>query len=336
MLRLRQKRQVPTPEVLGPHRSANPMFQTEEPADLKSFRRNVLMTFGLVVAVLLLGLAGYGPWWRITSVTIEGTVKLDPKSVERTTADFLDRPAWLVLPRRTLWLLSATSVEKYLQKKISTKLSIENVELTKQYPHAVTIVITERQPLARWLSHSRTGVIDRHGVIIEDAGPSAERLPIIHDLSEVPVGIDQPTVQEEIISTVARLYELLTEARLAIGEFQIPVPTCPSPVTNTNSALNTNTDGSTLKNNHANLDVQPASILPLDTANTNVEICDPELLRLGGPEIHVQLKDGPKLLFDRHQDLVAAVSTAQRVLQDPKNLQAKYIDLRFGERVYIQ
>lgn len=346
MFNSRPKRQVPKPEVAGPHRSENPMFSEAAPAELKKFRRNVLSVVGLIAVMLGGGLAVYGPWLTITEVTVGGTRVLNPHSIKAVTDDYLQGQQWFVVPRRNLWLVSGKSLGEYLVKKISRRLSIESVSVTKRYPHRLDLQITERTPIFDWSNGQSLGSLDRQGVLIELRPTPDPGLDVVRDELATPIQPDQHLVAPEVVAKIVELQTLLSQARLTVKEFIIPLPTCPIPLPpeeTLTTQSNTNNANSPVSNNNLNTNT-PMMNSNQDVTNTGnindappvIPPCDLVLLRLHSQELHVQLKDGPRVLFDRHENLTHAVSTLQRLLSQPANAHVTYIDIRFEERVFIK
>lgn len=325
------KRHVPKPEPVGPHRSDNPLFRTESSADLPHFRLGVLMATGLVLLVIGAGGLAYGPWYRISRVTITGTRVINPASLRQASEQYLATRRWLVLPNRTLWVLSGHGLAQHLQRLIQRRLSIESVIVTKLWPAAITVTVAERTPVATWTNGTLFGTVDRHGVIIDTENQPVANLPLITDQNQQTFAVDTSVVKDEVISKMQELDRELAAGQLAVQTYLIPVPVCPVvvPTANTNTAapvtgsMNTNTNIPYPNPTVTNVNQAPLAIP-----------CDINNLRFNSQEIHVQLKDGPQVYFDRHQDLHQAVLTLKRVLSQPNQAALHVIDVRFGERVY--
>lgn len=340
----RPKRKVPAPQQPQSHQSDNPMFQSEATPAIKHFRAGVFTITGGIFFLAFLIYGIYGPWLRITKVTISGTHKLNPTSVANVSNRILDQYWGLVIPNRNLWLVSAPYIGRTLQKKIALKLSIESVQITKQFPHTLNITIVERLPYAIWQAGDQQVAVDKHGVVIETQPTETNGLIRVHDLNDTPVQIDSPVIAESVMNDIVRLNNIVKSTTLSVEEYQIPIPTCPIEP----EAINANTNGDLANTNVANTNTSQPLIVRTTNLNTSGNVnapivnepapvtCDITQLRQNSPEIHLKLDNGPTIYFDRHQDLQQAVSTVQRVLQDPQNLSAQYIDVRFGDRVYVQ
>ncbi len=328
-----QKRHIPAPQVHQPNPSANPLF-TEE-AQWVNFRSRVFTYTGLTFLLIALGYVLYGPWFSIRTIPITGTRLLDPASVERVTRAYLKEQRWLILPQRTLWTLSTKQLKKILQQKINERISIEDIAIVKKYPHTLAIKITERTPVAIWTNGPQFGSIDKQGKIIEIRTQLDTALPTIHDVNGNMFAVDSSVVKQDVITAIKTIAGEMKQANITVSEYLIPVPSClqtlpPSIDANANSSsttqpslINTNSSSQAKTTNIS----EPPALSPA---------CDLMTLRFNSHEIHAQLPEGPKVFFDRQGDLHSAVQALKRVLSERQNKVYTTIDVRFGERVYIQ
>lgn len=331
----RPKRQVPTPAVVKPHQSANPMFVQDEL--WSSWRVTVLLYTGLVALLIASGWLMYGRLFQIQTVTVSGTRVIDPASIKRLTERYLQGFHWLVLPNRTLWTLSATDLTRTLERQIRQRISVDQVVIIKQPPRSLQIVVVERTPVVTWSSANQLATVDRQGKIIELRNAPLKHTPLVVDENAYLLTVDGSVVKPEVMAAIEQLALLLQQANIQNDHFIIPVPTCPSQVpmntSNSNANLNINQSRHSLTENtniqpiywNSNLEQPPAAVS-----------CDRPALRFGSQEIHLQLTNGPRVLFDRQSNLSQSVQALQRVLSERSHKTYKTIDVRFGDRVYVQ
>lgn len=326
------KRHVPKPELIGPHRSLNPMFSPESAPGLRNFRRRVFSATGLLLLLIGAGYLAYGPLFRITTVEVSGTRVIDPGSLKQRIERHLDGRRWLVFPNRTLWIVSAKGLTRTLERLIRQRLSIESVTVIKQRPHTLRVAVAERLPVATWYDGSLYGTVDRRGVIIDMQNQAVPSLPIVTAENQLAFTVDSRVVKEEVIEKIVELNKELLSFQLTPQTLLLPAPTCPvAPVQPPEKGPDgSNSNANASSNNNTSQTPVNRSLNVVDKP------CDLQALRFNSQEIHVQLKDGPRVLFDRHQDIRAAVATLKRVLTQPNIASARIIDVRFGERVYIQ
>ncbi len=320
------------------HGNKNPMFD-QTPTSWSAFRQRVLaITVGLI-GLLIIGLVIYGPWFRIQTVTIKGTHDLNPASVKKVTETYLQGTHWGIIPNANLWLLPRRQLATYLEEKIRQRLSIEQVVITKHFRHGVEVTITERTPVATWSTTTAKGIIDRNGVIITLTDQS-QTMPLLVDQGDKPFTIGQTVLTGPVVSSVQQLHQAFQTAQLPVDRFIIPVPTCPTVIvepTNANTAPTSNTNSDEVNTNSDltnSMDTNTSEIVPgPQVERTNCNLAD---LAKNSQEIHAQLKNGPLVMFDRHENLTTAVNTVKRLITDKNNAGAVYIDVRFQERVYIK
>lgn len=332
------KRSVPKPELVGPHTSSNPLFAAERSADWSHFRRRVIWTTVGALMCGAIGYAAYGPTFAITTVNVRGTQVIDPASIRSVTEQYLrGYDAWFI-PRRTLWTLNGQGLVTTLTKAIQARISIERVTVSKRAPHTIDIAVTERVPVATWSDGTNYGTLDRQGVIIDLRTDRRPGLPLIEDENKLTFGVDTSVVKREVVAFVQALQGSLTTAHIDVDRFIIPVPTCPVtvPATNVNTgqpATNANTSVAAPTTNSTNTDLvnRPSTIQTPPESS-----CDLRSLKYSSQEIHVQLTKGPRILFDRQNNMQQAVDALQRVLAQPNSGAYTSIDVRFGDRVYVK
>lgn len=329
------------------------MFPTksDEPTPaLQVWRHRVLMIFALIVAGGSIGLVVYGPWLDVESVTIKGTVAIEPQSLRHVTEDILHQRRWQIIPNRNLWLLSSSWLQQRLTSVIQQRLSIEGLDITKSYPHDLTITVHERIPAFRWQSGSQLATVDRHGVIMAlSVAEHDKTLPLVIDEAAPVLAVDQRVVKQEVTSAVSEILPLLTARHIAWTNAVIPQPTCPviaapEPTTTFPQTTVTNTPAPDTANTNAQVNQNVSGGTEGTTnspVNTNTAVqqpsCDLGALHASSQEIHVQLDKGPMVYIDRHQNLTQVANALQTVLTQPKATPAKeYIDLRFLPRVYTK
>ncbi|GEM_PF-2105007 len=340
------KRRVPAPVAPPQHGSPNPMFAGS--TEFSAFRWRIIGLTAGIFALGLLGYAVYGPWFTVRTITISGTREINPVSLKQVAAAELKHWRWGVIPQENLWLLSRGHLSKVLAAKIRRRLSIEQVTVIKRNRHDLEIAVVERTPIAAWKTDQGQGSIDRTGMIITtltDAGG----LPVILDEGNKAWAIDQQVLTGQVMKGFIALHDAFTTLGFTVENYRIPVPTCPTKVVepeveNTNQTNQGEVDSNINAVNNRSVTNANSNINgAFSNQNTNTleptvvqTDCDKAALAKASQEVHVKLKDGPLVLFDRHQDLALAVQTVKRLIADSANSGATYIDIRFQERVYIK
>ncbi len=339
------KRTVPEPQK--PPQHGTTQTRRDESENLTSFRLRIISVTAGILAFGVLGYAIYGPWFAVRSVRVTGTRELAPQSVKAVTEYYLRGWRFGLVPNDNLWLLSRRRLADHIAEKIRTRLSIEEVRVVKKNRHDLEVVIVERSPIAVWAAGDHRGSIDRTGIIINTV-ESTDGLPVLVDSGAKSFAIGDQVFTDQAMRGWIILNDAFKASSLSVENYLIPVPTCPTKIVEpTDQGTNTNrgsvVNGNTNTETNANESDELATINGVinDNVNTSVPMvvptdCDLVALAKASQEIHAKLKDGPLVLFDRHQDLALAVQTVQRLIANPDNNGASYIDIRFQERVYIK
>ncbi len=334
MFSANQKRRVPDPQPLPQHDSDHPA-QLEQAA-WQAFRHRVMVITSACIGLAVIGVLLYGPWLQIRDVQVTGTRLIQPQSVRAVAWYYLNHKSWGIWPRNTIVTFSSSAMGRHIQDKIHQRISVERVT-AQRVGRTVTVNVSERTAVFLWDNSQSLSTIDRQGVII-DLQPAAD-LPLItiHDKTQKAVTVDTHAVDSEVIQTALSIVQQLKERQIDIMALSLPNITCPTqPIietsnTNTEVPEEIPTNSASNSNTNTSINSNTPSLQPRLTP-----ACDAAGLAYRNPEVHVQLKTGPVAYFDRHQNIVTAAAALQRVLQEPENRTATYIDLRFGNRVYIQ
>ena len=298
----------------------------------------------MLVIVLASGIGYwlYGPIFRISSVTVSGTKLVDPNSVHAWVERYLQKPQWLIIPGDQSAVLSTTTIGNELHQAINQRLSVETVTVKKVNRHELAVTIIERQALFVWQSGSALATIDRNGIIIgpveSDQHPD---LPQVVDETGLPIDTDSSVVKPEVISAMESIQGEAKNNNLDVDHLIVPHPQCTeTPEANTNANLNaseqSNSNASTNTNvNAGNENIQVNGNVNQGIPIPSIIICDTIEARSESQEVWMQLKGGPKVYFDRHENIAHAMQAVAQLLEDPKNRTASYIDARFEERIYI-
>lgn len=339
----RSKRSVPTPEPTVSHGSTNPMFISsgERLAALRSIAVWTLSTVAIGAAI---GAWAYGPYFHISSVTVDGTKVVRSESVRAWVEHDIHRLRWLIIPQDHSILLSTKSLSGRLHYEINKRLSVESVTVTTPDRHSLAVTIVERQAVLVWASGDQRTTLDKHGVVI---GPltltESAPYPLVEDQTKLPTPTDATIASPDLVKGFTTLSEEAKNIGLTVDRFILPVPRCVLSNANSNANIpvtnseNTNSVNANIKNSNLN-----GNSNSNQNGNTNsgvdltIGTCQNATARLNASDIWLQVSKGPVIYFDRHQDLRQAMDAVRRAYEDPKNRTVRYIDARFPGRLYIQ
>ncbi len=252
------------------------------------------------VAIVSLGLLAtflYVPLLQYNQLEIDGLTTLSPADVESTVNGVLNHNRWLIVPGHQIFLLNSSRVIK----ELNAKFNFASVSLHRSGRHLV-IAAVERITQVTWLTGDKAYLLDLSGLAVAEASP------------------------EVLVNVQAR-----KDGAATIPSAPGVQPTMPIII-----------------NNKAEEVVLGQGILDV-TRLTNILMLDSALRERGllprayvfddttQPWLTVQT-DSISLLVDVTQNISEAMSMfdTYRTQGNTSFTTLKYIDLRFGNHLYIQ
>jgi cell division septal protein FtsQ len=234
------------------------------------------------------------------------------------------------------FLISSSNLTNFLSEKIQTRIALEKLEIKKEYPNTLSVIIREKEPDTVWQTSSDYYYLDQKGIVVLKTNENEynKGYPKIVDQNNLLVLIKEQIVNENLITSAHLLKDKLNAINIEVDFFITPEVDCPEKVI----TENTNTN----ENNNANINQNVnKSVNEPENKNTNTasEECNLKELLKASSELTVQTKDGYKIIFDIKEDLPSQISKLNTVLETKlkgKLQSIKYIDLRFEDKVYYQ
>ncbi len=161
--------------------------------------------------------------FRIVDISIDGILSTSREDVDSYLAEWLEQKKFGIIPVRSYWTLSRGDLAAGLASAFPT---IERVDISKEFPHALKIIIKE---YAGWgvLCHANAGGcfwIDRAGVAFEPApdGFSGAIVPKITDERERSVVLLERQLSPEMMRLITFFNEKASsDTRIQSVEFTI-------------------------------------------------------------------------------------------------------------------
>jgi cell division septal protein FtsQ len=154
--------------------------------------------------IIIGGLAAFGAWavFSIQAIKVEGNRFIDSASVVRLAeASFSHHPF-----SRNLFTIGAARIETELP---AADKRLRTVEVKRQWPNNVLLVVEERQPALAWKSGEQTYVIDDSGVTMGSLSQIGLTLPLVTDSTNLPVKAGDRLVPASFVKFCQDLIELV-------------------------------------------------------------------------------------------------------------------------------
>ncbi len=156
----------------------------------------VVASFIAVIAFVIAGV--YSPVMRITTISVDGTTRVDPLAISSQLADQIGQP----LP-----LVNVGRIEEVLRRQTL----VESYSIESRPPNSLIIHVVERQPVAFIPVGTAFELKDAAGVTIETAPELGEGYPVLHVPNDEPKGTAFDAAIAVIRSLPADLRERLSD-----------------------------------------------------------------------------------------------------------------------------
>lgn len=310
----------------GSSATANPMFRpsAQQP-------RSLVGPF--IVLLIMLGGAAWAmssPKLRITEIQISGASKLDPASLRSFAESQLDATTLGVAWRRVIFLVPTKALAASIKASAEKLVSLERVSVRRQGWNTIVIAVSERTPHLTWETGDGSHFfLDDRGAIAEAApAQTPNEIPRIVDSNDLLVAIGDQVLPEPSIKAIQALQAQLVSLDLIPDHFEtwpIECPGIPAATPSSNANRNSsNTNQSLIVNQSPDLELSP---------------CNHDDAARAEPTIVVAVSEGWEIRFTSASPIdiqIEKLTTALRERIGSKRSNLKYIDVRFGDRVYFQ
>ena len=175
--------------------------------------RTVRWLIGIGVVTLVLasyGVLFFAPTFRISKPVFTGLERLNEEDLASVVEEHLDTNSFLIFPQRSLLAAPSAAIKSSL---LASSGVIADVEVRKELPNVLKIIITEREPNAIWSSGSSFLYIDDRGIAYEEIARSESRdvgVPVIVDEQRTPVVAGDRVITLEVLDFALGAYDELT------------------------------------------------------------------------------------------------------------------------------
>lgn len=282
-------------------------------------KNRLLKIYGFLAIIIFLGLGYfllYSARFEIKNIDVSGTRNIRAEDIKSIIESQLAERRFLIFKQNNLFAFS----KKELAKKINEKYILDDLNINKDLPDSLKVMIKEKISLLIWVSNNRYYNLDSSGIAIseilnlnkskstkkkttEEAAPEPEffdikslntgqmidnqeigSFPLVFDETNKEVILGKSVINSEMISIIMNLNKKVPEKiSISINFFKIP--------------------------------------------------------ESGSREVKAVTAEGWEIYFDTSKDIEMQLNNLKLTLDEKikNNRQGlHYIDLRFGNRVYYQ
>jgi len=236
------------------------------------------------------------PWLRISTIDVEGLVTIYPDSIQHSAWRTIREPVWKILPGDHVWFVQTDK----LQEALKTEFQLKSIEVSRD-GRTITVEASERITRAVWVTNGRMYFLDSDGLAIRELS-EAERIEVDNQINT------QQTPSLTLQSAVFTIWDLDNHS-IELEQI-VTSPILLSTVDEFDQLLRSST-------------VQPISYVidNLDEVWLTVKTTLGVDIYINGVGDSKEQFDNLELILGEYQDTTSDL---------------EYIDLRFGNRVYVR
>lgn len=260
--------------------------------------------YAILAGLVLLG-GLYLLWWssifQITTVQVEGTQQLAPSDIEAVVREqFTDR-RWLVVPQSNLWGFSREQAVATL----TSRYVVNSITIKKRPLGRLRVMVDEKTAAVTWVSGEHYYTVDGNGIATREL--IVPNIDLVEG-SQKNAGPSEALTDRSMIDTTIPLVADESVTAVTVGQ-KIVEPAVIGFITTLATKLPSDT-----------LHIQSFALPSLTSGEVRVHTTE-------GFAVYLTIQDDP----DRQ------LTNLNLVLREKvKDRRVQYIDLRFGNKVYIK
>jgi cell division septal protein FtsQ len=305
----------------------------------------ILRLFGNYKQILLYIIIGgltylffYSPFFLIDQVEIRDNQELTYDTIRyEINKDFVER-RFFVFRKSNFFIYDTNEAEQ----KLWDTFVLDEAKITKRFPNKIIVNLKEKIPNLTLTTGNAFYYMDLNGVVTHVVPETdiKEHFPKVEDMNKRSVKLKDKMISKEVIDAIFVLKDNFgTKTNSEIDRFLIPESTCATELieeeedqSNDDDILNTN--GSNINSNKSTKS---------KNSNSNANIAKNEIecdLATVIQDIAVLTTEGWKAYFTINDDIETQlerlkVYLLKKALDKQTRENIDYIDLRFGEKIYI-
>lgn len=188
----------------------------------KFFHRS-LSCILLIIFIAIFYFVFYSTYFDIKNVVLIDNKKITAGQVEQIYDGVAEDRRWILFSGKNIIVFNSPRLEYDLLEEIPM---VEKVATEKKYPNILKIKIKEVEPVAIWMTGSKTYYINSEGLVgyeIFNASEEKNTLPLVKDNSGREIAPREKVTSEAIMSFIKTIADDLNERTgLAYDSFVLP------------------------------------------------------------------------------------------------------------------
>lgn len=321
----------------------NPLFRrTPEPRRISPVM-DLAILGGILAAALIITIL---PPFRLSTIEIEGTHRLNPVFVAERAQRLLTHRIAFVLPRSSFFLAREDALSAALTNDLRQILPITSVIVDKRFPRTLRILVDEAEPSAILVTADGQELyLDERGIVASVVGGSSDAIPKLEESNGLTFAPGDAAVAPAVVGGLREIETAFRERAHTIARFRTATVSCPfeaptQPPSPRGKEINTNQpapegeEGSDNTNRTASPANQNSALAPASP----LQACDRRAELARTTVFSVETDDQWSATFDARRGIEESLSTLWTVLSEKLTTPGSFkeIDLRFLPRVYYR
>jgi cell division septal protein FtsQ len=301
--------------------------------------RNIILA---LIAGGLIYLFFYSTYFVIAKVDLAGNQELTYDTVRfEVNRSFVER-RFLIFRQSNFFMFDTDEAKQ----RLWDAFVLDEISITKRFPNKLIIELKEKIPNLTLITEKAFYYMDLQGVVTHIV-PEAEikqSFPKVEDLNKRVIKLKERVISAELVNAVIIIKDKFKDkVNVDIDRFLIPETTCgtkSSKESDRNNNDTNNLDNTNNSNNNTNVDRAKSNTNSSINSNTNINASAECNLVQAVQDIAVLTTEGWRAYLTVNDDIATQLERLKVYLQKKSPTaesreNIEYIDLRFGEKIYI-
>lgn len=199
----------------------NPRVFSDRKKVIKSRQRfsiikKIIKLLFLIAIILGINMLLNNDYLKIKNIKISGEINF-AKNVEEIIKKELEGPRLIIYKNNNLILFNSPKAKNDILGEIK---EIKYLTIRKKFPDSLEITIKEKKPKIGWVTANKNFLIDEDGFILKETN-DFKGLPVVKDISNLPVSNDKKVTYPNFISFIEDATEKLKNLKLDYDYIEI-------------------------------------------------------------------------------------------------------------------